>query len=236
VNEPRRFCAKTVGDVWCLCRCSVHHHLWCNLAGRCALDQPENSQRTHTKNFTWSTLTAAPLWRLTVSLIYCIVFVLLCVYALFQALLGAPGVGKGTFASRLGPHFGIPAISTGDLIRAEIKTASTLGRQLKAITDAGRLVSDEVMSEILKKRLSLADTARGFLLDGYPRRVTQAEALNRIQPLDAVVNIGLREDILINKISSRRVCEKCGANFNLANIQDGEINMPPLLPKGRPCA
>jgi len=150
---------------------------------------------------------------------------------LYMALMGAPGVGKGTFAVRLGPHFGVPSISTGDLIRAEIKSGSALGQRLQAITDKGALVDDETMSEILRKRLTAPDTARGFLLDGYPRRLAQAEALQRLAPLDLVVNIDLREDVLITKISSRRVCERCGANYNLANIREGEIDMPPLLPK-----
>jgi len=148
-----------------------------------------------------------------------------------MALMGAPGVGKGTFANKIGPYFGIPNISTGDLIREEIKRGTALGKQLKDITDRGELVSDETMGEMLKKRLSAPDTQRGFLLDGYPRRVSQAQSLEKMQALDLVFNIGLREDILVQKISSRRVCNNCGANYNIANIQQGEINMPPLLPK-----
>jgi len=150
---------------------------------------------------------------------------------LFMALMGAPGVGKGTFANKLGPHFGIPNISTGDLIREEIKRGSELGKRLKAITDRGELVGDDIMSEMLRARLAKPDCGKGFLLDGYPRRVSQAESLERIQPLDLVLNITLREDVLVEKISSRRVCNQCGANYNIANIQQGEINMPPLLPK-----
>lgn len=93
--------------------------------------------------------------------------------------MGAPGVGKGTFASRIGPAFDIPFISTGDLIREEIKRGSDFGKQLKAITDRGELVNDDIMTKMLRERLSKPDTAKGFLLDGYPRRVSQVRASER---------------------------------------------------------
>lgn len=146
-------------------------------------------------------------------------------------LTGAPGVGKGTFAARIGPHFGIPFISTGDLIRAEIKSGSDLGKRIKQISESGQLVSDEIVADMVRKRLSQPDTDRGFLLDGYPRRLTQADQLAQITPLDVVLNISLREDILIQKMISRRVCDKCGRGYNVADIRQGDIVMPPLLPK-----
>ena len=147
-------------------------------------------------------------------------------------LLGAPGVGKGTFASRIGPHYNIPAISTGDLVRAEIKKPnSSVGAEIKSISERGGLVSDSIILNMLQSRLQEHDAQNGFLLDGFPRRVTQADALNSMTYVSAVLNITLREDILINKICSRRVCSKCGRNYNLADIHEGEYVMPPLLPR-----
>ncbi len=145
--------------------------------------------------------------------------------------LGAPGVGKGTFAGRVAPHFGIPTISSGDLIREEIKRGTALGASIKATNDAGQLVSDEIVTKMIATRLSQPDTKNGFILDGYPRRVSQAQALSRITPLDLVLNIDLREDILVLKAISRRVCSGCGKGYNVADIQNGDIRMPPLLPK-----
>lgn len=150
---------------------------------------------------------------------------------LYLVLLGAPGVGKGTFAGKIAPHFKIPAISTGDLVRAEIKSNSELGKKIKEINDQGKLVDDSTIIEMLKKRLQQDDTKNGFLLDGFPRRVSQADALKDITKLNAVLNITLREDILINKICSRRVCKTCGTNYNLADINEGEYQMPPMKPK-----
>lgn len=121
--------------------------------------------------------------------------------------------------------------TVGDLVRAEIKSGSDLGKEIKTINDAGKLVGDDIIISMLKKRLEKPDTKNGFLLDGFPRRISQADALQQIAPLNAVLNITLREDILINKITSRRVCKSCGTNYNLADIQEGEYQMPPLLPK-----
>jgi len=145
--------------------------------------------------------------------------------------LGAPGVGKGTFATRIGPLFKIPAISSGDLVREEIKKNTELGRRIKQINDQGLLVGDDIITEMIRVRLKKSDAAHGFLLDGFPRRVTQAESLNKISKLDLVLNISLREDVLIQKACARRVCASCGKNYNVANIQSGDIQMPPLLPK-----
>lgn len=147
------------------------------------------------------------------------------------ALLGAPGVGKGTYARFIGPHYSIPFISTGDLVRAEIATHSPLGQRIKAATNRGELLDDDVVFTLLSARLAAPDCTNGFLLDGYPRRLTQAERLSQHYQLDLVINLVLREDILVRKLSARRVCSGCGKNYNVADINDGEYVMPPLLPK-----
>ena len=147
------------------------------------------------------------------------------------ALLGAPGVGKGTYARFIGPNYSIPFISTGDLVRAEIASSSSLGQRIKSATNRGELLDDDVVFKLLSNRLDAPDCTNGFLLDGYPRRVSQAERLSRLYRLDLVINLVLREDILVRKLSARRVCSGCGKNYNVADINDGEYVMPPLLPK-----
>jgi len=145
--------------------------------------------------------------------------------------MGAPGVGKGTFATRLAPLFGVPTISTGDLIRAEIKGNTEVGQQVKALTERGGLVGDDVVLQLLKNRLAAPDAAKGFILDGYPRRVSQAETLATLRPLGLAVNLVLDEKILVEKALARRVCAHCGSGYNLANIVRDGYFMPPLLPK-----
>ncbi len=145
--------------------------------------------------------------------------------------MGPPGVGKGTYASRVGPKMGIPHISTGDLFREEMKNETELGKKAKEYYDRGDLVPDELVLEILKKRISQPDAQNGFILDGFPRTTVQAEALEKITDLDAVVNIQLEEEIIIEKISARRICRNCGEIYNLADIHKGDLHMPPLLPK-----
>lgn len=139
--------------------------------------------------------------------------------------------GKGTFAARISPKFNIPHISAGDLVRAEIKAKTPLGLSIKAINDAGQLVSDDIVIGMVKQRLSLPDCSNGYLLDGFPRRVSQAEKMREFAQLDAVVNIELKEDVLVTKAVHRRVCKACGHGYNTADIRMGEIVMPPLLPK-----
>jgi len=148
-----------------------------------------------------------------------------------MCFLGAPGVGKGTFANRAAPHFGIPAISSGDLVREQIKKKTAIGNMIKNLNDRGNLISDEIMIEMIVNRLGQTDAKQGYILDGFPRRVSQAEALSRFSTLDLAVNIVLREDVLVEKAISRRVCNSCGTGYNIANIQREDIQMPPLLPK-----
>lgn len=145
--------------------------------------------------------------------------------------LGPPGVGKGTYASRIGPELGIPQISTGDLVRKEIREATSIGLAMKERMNSGHLVPDDKITELLKKRLQEDDTKNGFILDGFPRTIKQAELLESISRIDMVVNLSLREDILMKKIAARRTCRKCGQTYNIADIQEEGISMPPLLPK-----
>ncbi len=130
-------------------------------------------------------------------------------------LVGAPGAGKGTQAQYLAKHYGIPQISTGEIFRANIAAQTELGRRAKQYMDAGDLVPDEVTIAIVRDRLAQADTAPGFLLDGFPRTVPQAEALSGIldelqTPLDAVLELQIEDDEVVRRLSGRRTCRKCG--------------------------
>ncbi|KAF0709626.1 Aste57867_5851 [Aphanomyces stellatus] len=145
--------------------------------------------------------------------------------------LGPPGVGKGTYATRLAPKLNIPTISTGDLVRAEIKRDSALGKQIKEFSASGKLVPDEIILTMVRNRLNEPDAQRGYILDGFPRNVSQAVEFDKIATLDLVVNFDLPEWVLLEKLSGRRMCSGCGTGFNVADINRGEYVMPPLLPK-----
>lgn len=127
-------------------------------------------------------------------------------------LLGPPGSGKGTQAARLKDFLKVPHISTGDLLRAEVAAGTELGKQAKAVMDAGNLVSDEILLGMLESRLSQADVANGFILDGYPRNLAQADALDRLlqrigQPMDAAVQLEVPTDLLVERIAGRAKAE-----------------------------
>lgn len=145
--------------------------------------------------------------------------------------LGPPGVGKGTYASRISPILGIAHISTGDIFREEAKNGTDLGNKIKKVMEKGDLVSDDIVIEALKARIQRDDCRKGFILDGFPRTIAQAEALDGVIEIDAVINIAVPEDILIEKISARRVCRNCGEIYNVAHIHREGIDMPPMLPK-----
>lgn len=135
--------------------------------------------------------------------------------ALNLIMLGPPGAGKGTQAERFGRHRGIPKISTGDMLRESVKAGTEIGLRAKAIMDRGELVSDDVMIGIVEERLDKPDAQDGFILDGFPRTVAQAQALDRLMegrdPL-VVIDITVPEQELIRRLSSRVVCSDCGSN------------------------
>ncbi|NCV82835.1 MAG: adenylate kinase [Actinobacteria bacterium] len=130
-------------------------------------------------------------------------------------LVGPPGAGKGTQAQFLAAHYSIPHISTGDIFRANLKAGTPLGLQAKGFMDNGELVPDSVTNEMVKDRLTHDDVANGFLLDGFPRNVAQAEVLRAIlaekkTPLDAVLEFSLANEEIVARLSSRRTCKECG--------------------------
>ena len=145
--------------------------------------------------------------------------------------LGPPGAGKGTFAARIAPLLSVPHISTGDIIRDEIKRGPSRGKLVRQLSEAGELVPDEVVIQMTQDRLARSDASCGFILDGFPRTRAQAEALDTFSPIDAVIDVEFPEDLLVLKIASRRVCTCCGRNYNLANIRRGDVELHPLLPK-----
>ena len=135
-------------------------------------------------------------------------------------LMGAPGAGKGTQAAKLVKEFKIPQISTGDMFRAAVKEGTELGKAAKACMDAGKLVPDEVTIGIVRERLSKDDCKNGFILDGFPRTVEQADALKAIlaelgKTLTRVLNIHVPSEDLIERAVGRRICKKCGATYHI---------------------
>jgi adenylate kinase len=135
-------------------------------------------------------------------------------------LMGLPGAGKGTQAEQIVDRYGIPHISTGDMFRAAMKEGTELGLQAKSFMDKGELVPDEVTIGIVRERLSKDDCKKGFLLDGFPRTVPQAEALEDIlvqldKQIDYVINIDVNHEILMDRLTGRRICKNCGATYHL---------------------
>ena len=133
-------------------------------------------------------------------------------------LVGPPGAGKGTQAVHLAAHYSIPHISTGDIFRANLKEGTPLGLQAKSFMDKGELVPDSVTNAMVKDRLTHADTAHGFLLDGFPRNVAQAEVLRAIlaekkTPIDAALELSIESSEIIKRLSGRRTCRGCGKVF-----------------------
>ena len=144
-------------------------------------------------------------------------------------MLGAPGAGKGTQAQRIAERFGIPHVSTGDIFRANIKNQTELGRQVKAIIDAGQLVPDELTIGMLMDRIHEDDCADGYVLDGYPRTIPQAESLTKAlaktgEAIDYAINIDVPDEHIIDRMGGRRSCPGCGAMYHIvynAPQQDG---------------
>ncbi len=131
-------------------------------------------------------------------------------------LLGAPGAGKGTQAGILSKRLQIPTISTGNILRAAVKDATPLGIRVKECMDTGKLVPDEVVIDIITERLAMDDCAGGYILDGVPRTIAQAEALEKAGvTFDAVVSIEIADEVILERLRGRRVCEGCGASYHL---------------------
>lgn len=134
-------------------------------------------------------------------------------------IFGPPGAGKGTYASRLAERLDIAAISTGDIFREEIKQKTTLGEKVEDFLNRGELVPDEIVIEVLKDRISRPDSERGFILDGFPRTVKQAKALDEITEIDAIIRLIVPEWVIIERLSNRRTCRKCGAIYNVKYLK-----------------
>lgn len=135
-------------------------------------------------------------------------------------LLGAPGCGKGTQGQRLAESYGIPEISTGDLLREAVAAGTALGKAAKAVMDAGQLISDDIVLGVIRERLTLGDTGKGFILDGFPRNVAQAEQLDELlnqlgQPIDLALLIEVDVDVILQRLLGRRTCVSCGASYNI---------------------
>lgn len=146
---------------------------------------------------------------------------------------GAPGVGKGTFSKMLSKDFNIPEFSTGDELRKIINSSTNDLDilKIKQIIQEGKLINDEYMLKLVQKRLENGDTKNGIIFDGYPRNLNQA---GQFKQITAVVDIYLNEEILVQKILGRRVCSKCGNNYNIYQIKENGYDMDPLLPKKNP--
>lgn len=130
-------------------------------------------------------------------------------------LFGPPGSGKGTYAQRIAPKYNIPHIATGEIFRENIKKGTELGKLAQQYINKGQLVPDEVTIGLVEGRLKEPDAQNGFILDGYPRNIAQAEALERITKVDAVVNLNVPDDIVIARLSARRQCRKCETIYNV---------------------
>ena len=138
-------------------------------------------------------------------------------------LLGPPGAGKGTQAAKVIEKYNVPHISTGDIFRANIKEGTELGKKAQGYINEGKLVPDELVVDLVTDRLQQDDCKDGFLLDGFPRTILQAEQLDEFlskngQKLDIVLNFKVRKDVLIERIAGRRVCKSCGASFHVVNV------------------
>ena len=137
-------------------------------------------------------------------------------------IFGPPGSGKGTYAAILKNRLDIPHISTGDLVRDEIRNRTSTGKEIEKYSDSGKLVPDDIITGILKKRIS-ADLSKGFILEGYPRSVEQAKQLEKMVRIDVVINLDVPDRVIVDRLSARVQCRKCGAIYN-------ERTMRPQVP------
>jgi len=132
--------------------------------------------------------------------------------------LGPPGAGKGTLAGRIAQRYGIPQVSTGDIFREAVKNQTELGHKVKGIMERGDLVPDELTVGLVKERLSRQDARGGYILDGFPRTIAQADSLAAFQKIEAVINFKIDDETVIRRLSGRRVCRSCGAIFHAENM------------------
>lgn len=140
-------------------------------------------------------------------------------------IFGPPGAGKGTYASRLGRGLKIAVISTGDIFRDEVKRNTDLGRKVAEFLNRGELVPDKTVTDVLAKRIRKPNSKHGFILDGYPRTIEQAKALDTIAKIDAVILLIVPEWIIVERLSNRRVCKKCGAIYNLKYLKPKQLGI-----------
>lgn len=141
-------------------------------------------------------------------------------------LLGAPGAGKGTQAEMLTARLGIPTISTGNIIREALSKGTEMGIRARAFTESGKLVPDDIVIGIIKERLSQPDCAHGFILDGYPRTIPQADALAGMGlDVDLVVNIEISDEAVVDRMAGRRVCKDCAATYHIKNIPPKNVGI-----------
>jgi len=137
--------------------------------------------------------------------------------------LGPPGAGKGTQATGVSTKLNVPHISTGDMFRSAIKNETKTGLEAKSYMDKGQLVPDSVVIDMVRERLAMGDCENGYLLDGFPRTVEQAEALETISSPDAVVNIAVADEKLLDRLTGRRVCGKCQGTFHISKLADEKV-------------
>ena len=137
--------------------------------------------------------------------------------------LGPPGAGKGTQATGVSTKLNVPHISTGDMFRSAIKNETKTGLEAKSYMDKGQLVPDSVVIDMVRERLAMGDCENGYLLDGFPRTVEQAEALENISSPDAVVNIAVEDEKLLDRLTGRRVCGKCQGTFHISKLADEKV-------------
>jgi len=134
-------------------------------------------------------------------------------------LLGPPGIGKGTAAVKLSKKLNIPHIATGDMLRENVSNKTELGIKAKSFMDKGALVPDELVIEMIKERLNRDDCKNGFILDGFPRTINQAGEIAKAVKIERVVNIQVSDDVIVDRLSKRKVCEKCGFTYHLEYIK-----------------
>lgn len=137
-------------------------------------------------------------------------------------LLGAPGSGKGTMAQKLTTELHIPQISTGDIFRKNLKEETPLGLKVKNIMASGALVPDEITIEIVKNRLAEPDCANGYILDGFPRSIVQAEALTTFQTIDYALNLDVDKEVVVSRLSGRRFCPDCNGTYHVSTLKNAD--------------